>query len=52
MNNAEPSTPPPKLPVFMELSAGRRSEGRRNRQYTVIKKLYNVLKVISAVEEI
>lgn len=34
---------PPKLPAIMELSVGRRSESRRNRQYTVIKKLYNLL---------
>lgn len=27
----------------MELSVGRKSEGRRNRQYTVIKKLYTLL---------
>lgn len=32
-----------KLPASMELSVGRRSEGRRNRKYTVTKKLYNLL---------
>lgn len=32
-----------KIPAFMELSIGRRSEDRRNRRYAIINKLYNLL---------